>query len=88
MFSKLSDASWLICLVFYHFVAIKLELCGSAIVRWNKEDIKIDSEKVSGDCDKEKYFHKKIILADKGIYYCTVCWRVLHHFNFEPCFIS
>ena len=54
-----------------NITAVHVELCGFAVVRWNlteggdTEDL-VDSDKLKGDYNKEQYFHKKIILLEKG----------------------
>ena len=70
----LSGKAILLVLIFVHknvcpyFAGIRVEVCGVAVVRWNKPDNKTDREAddYSGDCNKEVYFHKKIPLSSKG----------------------
>ncbi len=52
------------------FSAIRIELYGIALVKWDgdTEDQFDPDEKVKGDCNREQYFHKKISLLERGKY--------------------
>ncbi len=57
-----------ICICVDLFSAIRIELYGIALVKWDgdTEDQFDPDEKVKGDCNREQYFHKKISLLERG----------------------
>ena len=62
-------------MVFFYVSAIFVELCGIALVQWsvplpgdeaNGDIIDPNDIKQGGDYNREQYFHKKIVLSEKG----------------------
>lgn len=56
------------------FVDIRIELRGTAIVFWGAQEDKekvekggVENEEAKGDCNKEQYF-QKVVLLEKGLF--------------------